>query len=92
MSEYQISSEYDLKTEERESEKKENHWAVVAHAFNPSTQEAERKADGSLEFQSSLICITSSRPAKDTQRNSVSKKTTNKQANTKNITCSALNV
>jgi hypothetical protein len=74
MSEYQISSEYDLKTEERESEKKENHWAVVAHAFNPSTQEAERKADGSLEFQSSLICIASSRPAKDTQRNSVSKK------------------
>ena len=80
MSEYQISSEYDLKTEERESEKKENHWAVVAHAFNPSTQEAEREADGSLEFQSSLICIASSRTAKDTQRNSVSKKKqTNKQ-------------
>jgi len=30
----------------RISEKKGSHWAVVALAFNPSTQEAE--ADGSL--------------------------------------------
>jgi hypothetical protein len=42
-------------------------WAVVAHAFNPSTREAE--AGGFL----------SSRTARATQRNPISKKQKNKQ-------------
>jgi hypothetical protein len=41
-------------------------WAVVAHAFNPSTQEAE--ADRFLEFKAYRV---SCRIAKVTQRNSV---------------------
>jgi hypothetical protein len=49
----------------------------VAHAFDPSTQEAE--AGGSLEFEASLFYRVSSRTARATQRNSVSK--TNKRTN-----------
>jgi hypothetical protein len=45
---------------------------VVAHAFNPSTWEAE--AGGFLEFGASLIYRVSSRAARATERNSVSKK------------------
>jgi hypothetical protein len=44
---------------------------VVAYAFNPSTQEAE--ADRSLEFEASLVYGVSSRTARATQRNPVSK-------------------
>jgi hypothetical protein len=44
---------------------------VVAHAFNPSTWEAE--ADGFLEFEASLVYRVSSRTATATQRNPVSK-------------------
>jgi hypothetical protein len=53
-------------------------WAVVAHAFNPSTWEAE--AGGFLEFEASLVYKVSSRTATAIQRNSVSEnKQTNKQ-------------
>jgi hypothetical protein len=45
---------------------------VVAHAFNPSTWEAE--AGGSHEFEASLVYKVSSRTARATQRNPVSKK------------------
>jgi hypothetical protein len=45
-------------------------WAVVAHAFNPSTWEAE--AGGSSEFEASLVYRVSSRTARATQRNPVS--------------------
>jgi hypothetical protein len=43
---------------------------VVAHAFNPSTQEAEA---GGFEFEASLVYRVSSRTARATQRNPVSK-------------------
>jgi hypothetical protein len=49
----------------------------VAHAFNPSTQEAEAG-----EFKASLVYRVSSRTARATQRNPVSKKT--KKKNKKN--------
>jgi hypothetical protein len=44
---------------------------VVAHAFKPSTREAE--AGGFLEFEASLVYKVSSRTARATQRNPVSK-------------------
>jgi hypothetical protein len=44
---------------------------VVAHAFNPSTREAEA---GGFEFQASLVYRVSSRTGRATQRNPVSKK------------------
>jgi hypothetical protein len=44
---------------------------VVTHIFHPRIQEAE--AGGSLEFETSLIYRVSSRTAKATQRNPVSK-------------------
>jgi hypothetical protein len=44
---------------------------VVAHAFNPSTQEAE--AGGFLSSEASLVYKMSSRTARATQRNPVSK-------------------
>jgi hypothetical protein len=44
---------------------------MVAHAFDPSTQEAE--AGGSLEFEASLAYKMSSRTARAIQRNPVSK-------------------
>ena len=44
---------------------------MVAHAFNPSTREAE--AGGSLEFEASLVYKVSSRTARAIQRNPVSK-------------------
>jgi hypothetical protein len=44
----------------------------VAHAFNPSTWEA--KAGGFSEFKASLVYRLSSRTAKTTERNPVSKK------------------
>jgi hypothetical protein len=50
---------------------------VVAHAFNPSTWEAE--AGGFLEFEASLVYRVSSRTAKATQRNPVSKKAKKKK-------------
>jgi hypothetical protein len=56
---------------------------MVAHAFNPSTREAE--AGGSLEFEASLVYKVSSRTARAIQRNPVSKnqkqKNKNKQTN-----------
>jgi hypothetical protein len=51
---------------------------VVAHTFNPSTQEAE-EANFS-EFEATLVNRVSSRTAKATQRNPVSK---NKKQNKK---------
>ena len=45
---------------------------MVAHAFNPSTQEAEQ-AD-LFKFEASLVYETSFRTARATQRNSASKK------------------
>jgi hypothetical protein len=62
--------------------KKKKHFkpGMVAHAFNPSTREAE--AGGFLEFEASLIYKVSSRTARAIQRNPVSKnKQTNKQTN-----------
>ena len=52
---------------------------VVAHAFNPSTWEAE--AD-QFEFEASLVYRVSSRKARAIQRNPVLKQT-NKQTNKK---------
>jgi hypothetical protein len=46
--------------------------AVVAHAFNPSTWEAE--AGGFPEFKASLVYRVSSRTARAIQKNPVSKK------------------
>jgi YHS domain-containing protein len=43
---------------------------MVAHTFNPSTQEAE--AGGSLEFEVSLVYRVSSRTVRATQGNPVS--------------------
>jgi hypothetical protein len=51
---------------------------VVAHAFNPSTREAEA---GISEFEASLVYKVSSRTARAIQRNPVSKK--NKKQKTK---------
>jgi hypothetical protein len=45
--------------------------AVVAHAFNPSTWEAE--AGGFLSLRPALVYKVSSRTARATQRNPVSK-------------------
>jgi hypothetical protein len=45
---------------------------MAVHAFNPNTWEAE--AGGSLEFEASLVYRVSSRTARATQRNPVSKK------------------
>ena len=42
---------------------------VVAHTFNPRTQEAEARRS---EFEANLLYILSSRTAKATQRNPVS--------------------
>ena len=52
--------------------KKHNSLAVVAHAFSSSFWEAD--AGGSLEFEASLVYRASSRIARVTQRNPVSKK------------------
>jgi hypothetical protein len=49
---------------------------VVAHIFNPSTWEAEA---GNSEFETSLVYRVSSRTARATQRNPVSKKTKQKK-------------
>jgi hypothetical protein len=43
---------------------------VVAHAFNPSTREAEA-GRGISEFEASLVYKVSSRTARTTQRNPV---------------------
>jgi hypothetical protein len=51
---------------------------VVAKAFNPSTWEAEAS-----KFDASLVYRVSSRTARTTQRNPVSKNQTNKQTKTK---------
>jgi len=55
---------------------------VVAHAFNPSTQEAE--AGGSLEFEASLVYRVSFRAARTTQRKPVSKNNKNPATQTNN--------
>jgi hypothetical protein len=47
---------------------------MVAHAFNPSTWEAEAGS----EFEASLVYRVSSRTARATQRNPVSNKTKEK--------------
>jgi hypothetical protein len=54
---------------------------VVAHAFNPSTWEAD--AGEFLEFEASLIYRVSSRTARATQRNPVLKKPKNKKNKTR---------
>jgi hypothetical protein len=63
---------------------------VVAHTFNPSTPEV--KAGGYLEFETNLVYKVSSRTARATQRNPVSKnkkkqkqKQTNKKSQTRII-------
>jgi hypothetical protein len=56
-------------------------WAVVAHAFNPSTWEAE--AGG---FEASLVYRVSSRIARAIQRNPVSENQINKQKQLKKQT------
>jgi hypothetical protein len=62
---------------------------VVAHAFNPRTWEAEA---GGFEFEVSLVYRVSSRTARATQRNPVSKNQNqpNKQTN-KGISIHILN-
>ena len=47
-------------------------WAVVAHAFNPSTREAEAMEDLS-EFKAGLLYMPGSRPSTATGRELVSK-------------------
>jgi hypothetical protein len=51
---------------------------VVAHAFNPSTWEAEA---GRSEFEDSLVYRVSSRTARAIQRNPVLKKTKKQKQN-----------
>ena len=51
---------------------------MVAHAFNPSTWEAEA---GGSEFEASLVYRVSSRTARATQRNPVSKNRKKKNCN-----------
>jgi hypothetical protein len=46
-------------------------WALVAHTFNPSTQEEEA---GGSEFKVSLVYRVNSKTARATQRNLDSKK------------------
>jgi len=46
---------------------------IVVHTFNPSTWES--KASELCEFKASLVYIVSSKTARATQRNPVSKKT-----------------
>jgi hypothetical protein len=63
-----------------------NSWAVVAHTFKPGTWEAE--AGRFLNSRPSLVYRVSSRTARATQRNPVSKKPKirtkqNKKPNTK---------
>jgi hypothetical protein len=53
---------------------------VVAHAFNPSTQET---GAGRFEFEASLVYRVSSRAARVIQRNPVSKKPKNKNKKNK---------
>ena len=47
---------------------------MVVHTFNPSTWEVEVEAGRSLEFEASLVYKVSSRIARLTQRNPVSRK------------------
>jgi hypothetical protein len=49
-------------------------WAVVAHIFNASTWEAEAERSF-LEFEASLVYRVSSRRARATQRDPISKQT-----------------
>jgi hypothetical protein len=56
---------------------------VVAHAFNPSTQEAE--AGWISEFEASLVYRVSSRKARATQRNPVWKNQKKKKKKKKNL-------
>jgi hypothetical protein len=55
---------------------------MVTHAFNPSTQEADRGRRIS-EFEASLVYRVSSRTARATQRNPVSKNQNQKQTKKK---------
>jgi hypothetical protein len=57
--------------------KKKKKPGVVAHAFNPSTREAE--AGGFSEFEASLVYKVSSRTARAIQRHPVSKKNQKKK-------------
>jgi hypothetical protein len=56
---------------------------MVAHAFNPSTQEAEAEGRWIFEFEANLVYEVSSRTVRDTQRNPVSKQNKTKQNHTK---------
>jgi hypothetical protein len=51
----------------------------VAHAFNPSTREAEAEARRISEFEASLVYKVNSRTARAIQRNPVSKTKQNKK-------------
>jgi hypothetical protein len=53
----------------------------MAHAFNPSTREAKAEAEASIsEFKASLVYKVSSKTARATQRNPVSKNNTKQNA------------
>jgi hypothetical protein len=59
---------------------------VVAHAFNPSMGGGGRRGRQISEFEASLVYKVSSRTARATKRNPVSKNKTNKtNKQTKNI-------
>jgi hypothetical protein len=55
-------------------------WAVVVHAFNPSTWEAEAGGFLSSRPEASLVYKVSSRTARAIQRNPVLKKKKDKKA------------
>jgi hypothetical protein len=61
-------------------------WAVVAHAFNPSTWEAEAGRFRISEFEASLVYRVSSRTARATQRNPVSENKNNNNNKKANVT------
>jgi hypothetical protein len=67
------------KQNKQTNKKKNRCLAVVVHAFNPSTWEAE--AVRFQEFKASLVYKVSSRTARATQRNPVSKKKKKKKEN-----------
>ena len=64
-----------------ESMLRKESWVVVAHAFNPSTREVDSGGRGRQisAFEASLVYRVSSRTARATQRNPVSKNNNNKK-------------
>jgi hypothetical protein len=57
--------------------------AVVAHAFNPSTWKAEGRGRQISEFKASLVYRVSSRTARATLKNPISKSKQTKNSTTK---------